>query len=258
MTDYISPMFGDILEEVYSRVVVFKKSGYSSYADLIKRDFGYGKLRSGILWLETEFNEPMRFTGEKLYSYLLSKGFSSSVSSNLVRTFAANQTLVDDLIEQGFSVDDAVYGVDLRSRLNALNLISRSITASYAFGSEFIIYPIIEIPEEIVVPPPPEIIYRSQATFTYSSRKQGTRVELRIWYQSYEPIEEEDLIDKWNEANENAVNLTNEQLLDSMEASPGFEHNHEISRGEIEGSIGTWYGKLIMSRQSKYYEYDVL
>lgn len=265
MVEYISPILGKISEDIYNHVVTFKATGYHSYFNVMKRDFGFGKLRSGILWLETEFNEPREFVGSELNLYLLSKGFSTSVSSSLIKLLASNQTLIEDLVEKGNILNDVVYGLDLSSRLKFLGLETRVVTTSFAFESTFVVYPIMEISlppeeEEIIIP---EVVYRSQATFTYSSRRQGTKVEVRIWYQSYNPIEEGELIDKWNEANENAVNLTNEPLLDSMQPEggdiqPGFELNHEISEGEVEGSIDTWYGKLVINRGAKTYIYDIL
>lgn len=257
MTDYISPVLG--LIEYYKVVNRLP----SEYYDRMKGLFGFGVLRSGVLWCETEFDEVSReFVGLDLNNYLLSKGFSTSESIDLVKIFSVNQSLIDDLVEQGFDVYDVVYGMSLKDRLASLNLTSRTFTKSYVFESIFKVYPIIEAPREIIheelISELPEFIYRSQATFTYSSRKQGTKVELRIWYQDYEPIKEQDLIDKWNSANENSVNLTNEPLLDSMEPNPGFEHNHEVMVSELEGSIGLWYGKLIISRAGKNYVYDVL
>ena len=58
-----------------------------------------------------------------------------------------------------------------------------------------------------------------------------------MWYQSYEQIDEQELIDKWNEANKKVANSSNDHLsvlsyLD--EGDPGFEPNHEVEESDIE------------------------
>lgn len=96
------------------------------------------------------------------------------------------------------------------------------------------------------------IIYRSQATYTYSS-KRGT-IELRIWkYQRGEPIPEAETYDKWNEANDKAVELSNDPVIDSLDPTPGFEHNLIVET--VVGTEGRWYGQLYFGRGKPY---DVL
>lgn len=272
--EYISPLLGTVKEGIYTIVAntsrtplidntQIKLVSYQQYLHIMKSSFRYGTLRSGVLYLETEFDEPEEFIGAELNAFLLSRGASSSEALSLVKIFAANQTLIDDLVEKGFELDDINYGLDLKGRLKALNLVSRILTADTAFESKFTIYPLIVYEEELP-PPPPEYVYRSQGTYTYSTRKQNTRVELRIWYQSNTPLNQlSELMSKWNEANDNAVNLTNERLIDRMlpeggVIQPGFELDHEIDQDEVEGLLNTWYGKLIISRAGKPYEYDVL
>lgn len=93
------------------------------------------------------------------------------------------------------------------------------------------------------------IIYRSQATYTYSSNR-GT-IELRIWkYQKGKEISEQETYQKWNEANDNAVKLSNDPVIDSMDPTPGFEHNIVVET--LVGSIDTWYGELYFGRGTRY------
>jgi len=260
---YISPVIGELSEDSYSAFQTLKLNGFTHFIDSIRSELGYRELRSGILVVEDYF-KGSKVSGSDIYNYLIKFGFSESNSINITRLFSTNNRLIERLVEQGFSVNDVVYGMDLKLRLESLGLKSATTNTSYALGDNFIVHAVLKIEiEEPLPPPPPEYLYRSQATFTYSSRKQGTKIEVRIWYQSYEQIEERELIDKWNEANENAVNLTNEPLLDSLESvggdvNPGFEVNHEIDRDEIEGSIDTWYGKLVITRAGKSYIYDIL
>ncbi len=154
MSDYISPILGVIPEEVYNHVVTFKVYPYITYSNIMRREFGFGRLRSGILWLETEFDEPREFIGAELNAFLINNGFPSSVSSDLVRTFAANQTLIDDIVERGFNVKDVVYGLNLKERLSQLGLTTRAVTTSFAFESIFTIFSVTEVEE--LPPPPPE------------------------------------------------------------------------------------------------------
>ncbi len=260
---YLSPVLGEHSEDFYDEFIAIRSQDYATFIRSMRSVLKYGVLRSGVLVVETEFKD-VKVSGTDVYNYLINFGFSESASVNITRLFSVNNRLIEHLVDEGFDLNDVVYGMDLKARLKSLGLVSATVTKSYALEDVFVVHKLLEVYiEEEIPPPPPEVLYRSQATFTYSTRKQSTKVELRIWYQSYDQIEERELIDKWNEANENAVNLTNEPLLDSLEPvggdiQPGFELNHEIYVSEVEGSIDTWYGKLIISRSGKSYVYDVL
>lgn len=259
---YISPIEGYIDEKVYRTIVTSSLLGHDAYLKAM-RSIKYGELRASVLYVENSYLQPTLISGSELASILSNYRFKRA--TDIVRVFAANYTLVNDLVKRGYSEEYVVYGMNLRKRLKELGLISRTITTSFALESDIRIYPVIEVvpPPVEVVPfiPPVLIIYRSQATFTYSKGKK--KVELRIWYQSYIKIEEQELIDKWNEANENATSLPDSNLgslLDSLEPSPGFELNHEIDESEVERNLSTWYGVLIFTdiKTGKRYEYEVL
>lgn len=262
MTTYISPILGELQEDVFEyfinrKQLVIEKQQMTEFLKDIRESTHFGVLRAGVLLEETK-GKRIEIRGSELESYLNSIGYPRA--TDLTKVFALNQTLIEDLVSQGWDIRDAIYGLDLAGRLDKLGLERRTIEAKYAREMLISIYPTIEVPE-IEVPPPPEIIYRSQATFTYSKGKK--KVELRIWYQSYNTIEESELIDKWNEANKNAVNLPSSDignLLDSLEPAPGFELNHEITIYEIEGSINIWYGVLLFTDKAseKQYNYKVL
>ncbi len=164
MTDYISPILGEIPEDIYSVVantprLPYTREGnvvpYRELLNRIKREYGYGRLRTDILYIETEFDDVREFIGAELNALLLSRGVASTNAVNLVRLFAANQTLIDDLIEKGFSTNEAVYELDLKGRLRELGLTTRILTTSFAFDSVFNVYPVIEKPELVPPPPPP-------------------------------------------------------------------------------------------------------
>lgn len=261
MSEYISPILGVISEDIYNHVTNFKAVGYNGLINAMKRSFGYGVIRTGILYAETEFIQERVINGSDLVDILVDYGFKEDDAVNITRIFSVNNRLVGQLAEKGFSKEDIVYGMGLKERLSSLGLESATVTKSYALEDVFPVYPVIEVPEEIPPPPPPPVVYRSQATFTYSKGKK--KVELRIWYQSYYKIEEPELIDMWNKANERATELPNSELgplLDSLEPSPGFELNHEIDESEVERSVGVWYGVLIFTdiKSGKRYEYEVL
>ena len=157
-TTYISPILGDkkVSEEIYKHITTYKALGFQELLNIMKRDFGYGFLHTGILFLETEFDEPKEFIGTELYTYLTNIGMSSSQSESLIKLFSTNNRLIERLVEQGFSVNDVVYGMDLKSRLKSLNLTSATTQKSYALEDSFIVHQLLEI--EIEEPPPPEEI----------------------------------------------------------------------------------------------------
>ena len=158
MNIYTSPILGDkkVSEEIYKYITTHKDLGFQELLSIMRRDFGYGFLRTGILFLETEFDEPKEFIGTELYTYLINIGMSSSQSESLVKLFSTNNRLIERLVEQGFSVNDVVYGMDLESRLKSLNLKSATTQISYALEDSFIVHQLLEI--EIEEPPPPEEI----------------------------------------------------------------------------------------------------
>lgn len=160
MNMYISPILGEVQEEIYNHTITYKNLGFQNLLNIMRREFGYGFLRTGVMFLETEFDEPREFIGAELNAYLLNKGLSSSQSESLIKLFFTNQSLIDDVVETGFSINDVVYGLDLKGRLNNLGLESRTRTVELSMKSTFTIYPLLEIPEYIPPPPPEEEIWR--------------------------------------------------------------------------------------------------
>lgn len=269
---YISPLIGELSEDLYNEFLSLKSKGYDDFISGMRSEFRYGVLRSGVLLIESQLSGEV--SGDTVCDYLRSFGFDESDSINITRLFSVNNRLTENLMQMGFRESDVSYGMDLKSRLEALGLESSTVTKSYALKDRFKIAGINEIYIKEVIPEeeeeiegvpieliPPKKIYRSQATFTYSKSKK--RVELRIWYQSYDEIDEETLIDKWNEANDNATSLPNSSLgglLESLEPDPGFELNYEIEEDDVVGDKNRWYGVLLFKdiNSGKEYKYDVL
>lgn len=274
MYTYISPLLGEISEDFYDDFISTKIESYSDFIKGMRSKFGYGVLRSGVLVVESEFKDK-KVSGTDVYNYLKGFGFSEDDSVNITRLFSVNNRLTENLVERGFGRSDVDYGMDLKSRLEYLGLESSTVTKSYALKDIFTVNSILriyipeapevteeeEVEEVSIEMLPPKKLYRSQATFTYTKGKK--RVELRIWYQSYDKIDEQTLIDKWNEANDNATSLPSSNLgglLDSLEPDPGFELNYEIEEDDLVGDKDKWYGVLLFKDlvSDREYKYDVL
>lgn len=251
---YISSIIGEISEDEYGSVtepVSFPK---------IREVFGVNRTRPAIILIEKVFEDKI-VSGQQIYELLRRNNFSEYMSVGVMRIFGTNQYVNDALEERGI-LEQMAYSRNFRGRMRLEFEGEFVVNARYARTSSIYVYPIKIIPEEIPPPPPPpEILYRSQATFTYTKGKK--RVEMRIWYQSYERISEDLLNDMWNRAMDNANNLPNSNLgalLDELQEDPGFELNMEIEPDEVEGSLDTWYGKLIFvdKKSGARYEYSVL
>lgn len=253
--EYTSPVIGDIPEELYYAIDLSIDEFLEQYTLIRHRR---AMVIPAILRVEKKLSG-MEIKGSTIYTYLIQYGFSESVSMSALRIFAAHDEVISVLKEIGFDEYSMIYDYTYLSKLKKANFEKISIWKSYALESYINVRP-IRVEEELP-PPPPEYYYRSQATFTYSKGKK--RVEMRVYYQSEEPIEEQTLIDKWNEAMDNANNLPRSNLgplLDRLEEDPGYEPNMEIERDEIIGKLGTWYGKIIFTDKASgsTYPYDVL
>lgn len=249
---YISPIIGEISEEIYADADLPGVRGKISSAILFAEKIHYGIIN-----------------GSALYKNLTDCGFNENISLSVVKLFVANDDVTSVLVSKGDDDDTVSYDYTYLRRLKKAGIKSVTIQRKYALETDVNVRPIrieyIGAPPEIEVIEPiepiEEIFYRSQATFTYTKGKK--RVEIRIWYQSRFPIEEKTLIDKWNEANDNATKLPGANLgglLDELEADPGFELNHEIEESEVYEDIGIWNGKLIFTdnKSGKVYTYKVL
>lgn len=185
MTEYISPVLGKISENVYEyifnkRILVDSKEQMVEFLNSIKRDLGFGVLKTGILWEETQ-GRRIDIRGSELESYFNTIGFPRA--TDIMKVFALNQTLIDDLVSEGVSIKEAIYGLDLAGRLERLNLERRTIETKYAREMLISVYPVAVIPEEL---PPPEICYRTQLAYLYVSKakREGTPeviAEFRVW-----------------------------------------------------------------------------
>jgi hypothetical protein len=250
MSICISPVFGEISEDIYNLLVTLD---YDMLIEEMKKR-GYGRLRTGVLYLESINVEQVVLMGSEIINMLEDYGFNKSDAVDVTRVFSVNGALVNELISRGFKKESVVYGLDFKNRLTQLGLKRRTVTSGYAIREMITVYPML------VVKPKPKMCFRSQATFTYSTGKKT--IEMRVWYQSDIPITELELTDKWNEANENAISLPGnlEPLLDTLEPSPGFELNYTIYESEIVGEKNIWYGLLIFTdrRSGNIYEYKVL
>lgn len=247
---YISPMLGEISEELYDAIDFSLEGFLDEYRRLTKKR---DKINPAMLRAEK-----MLFgirNGRKLYDELVKYGFSSDgVSLEAVKRFAGNDIITDELVARERIESDVLHNLTYRGRLSEAGYESISILKSYALETEINVRPIF-IP-----------VYRSQATFTNSEtgkpHGRRMRVEMRIFKQSSREIPEMETIDAWNEANDNAMGLPDSNLaglLDSLEPNPGFEHNHLIDPAEIEGVIDKWYGVLIFTViGGGNYEYPVL
>ncbi len=187
MTEYISPILGEIPKETFENFITFKslvkdKEQMKRFIDEIKRTTGFGVLRTGVLWMETQ-HKRVDIRGYTLELYLNSIGYPKA--TDLMKLLALNQTLINDIISEGINIKEAVYGFDIAGRLKKLGLAKRIIYASYAREMLITIYPVLEIEEELP-PPPPEICYRTQLAYLYIAKTKKGRTpdviaEFRVW-----------------------------------------------------------------------------
>lgn len=253
---YTSSIIGDIPESLYD---ILDDVSYSELLEWYATVKGRrAQVIPAILRTERSFSGVR--TGQDIYDYLIKYGFSEGVAISAVRLFAAHDEVISVLVEMEYDEESVAYDYTYLRKLKEAGFEAISIRPSYALESNINVRPIKV--EFVAPPPPPEVLYRSQATFTYTKGKK--RVEMRIWYQSYSSITEQTLIDKWNdEAMENANNLPNSNLgglLDELQEDPGFEANMEIERDEVVGELDKWYGKLVFTdkKTAQTYTYDIL
>lgn len=264
MTKYISNLLGEIPDYIVEYIKQNKDKDFVSYFQEMKKYYKYGIARIAISYLDTLFEEPVTLKGYEIQSILIARGLTEEDATAVIKILSSNQRTINRLSEKGLAEQDIIYGLEngYKSRLQLLNIVSITTEKWYAFQQDITIYPLYKIPEyEPEYISIPEIIYRSQGTFTYTKGKK--KIELRIWYQSKLQIQEQELIDKWNEANTNATNLpasNMSNLLDSLEADPGFEINHIIQKSEVERELDNWYGLLIFTdnKTGNKYIYEVL
>lgn len=185
---YISPILGEISEYTYNKFIALKHQDYNTFINSMRSELKYGILRSGVLVIETEFKD-IKVSGAELYNYLTNFGFSDNTSINIVKLFSTNNRLIENLIEQGFNLNDVVYGMDLKARLDALGLESSTVTKSYALENIFIVHQLLEVEIE-EPPPPPEMCYRTQLAYLYTAKRKKSEqtpeivAEFRVWGES--------------------------------------------------------------------------
>lgn len=153
---YLSPILGEHSEYFYDEFIEIKNLDYSTFIGRMRAALKYGVLRSGVLLVETRFKD-VKVSGTDIYNYLFNFGFDENHAVNITRLFSVNNRLTEQLVEQGFKLDDVIYGMDLKARLDALGLESATVTKSYALSDEFIVHQLLEVEiEEPLPPPPPE------------------------------------------------------------------------------------------------------
>lgn len=153
---YISSILGEHSEYFYDKFMqLLSEKDYDYFINNMKDELRYGVLRSGVLAVETQFRDA-KVSGTDIYDYLINFGFDENHAVNITRLFSTNNRLIEHLVEQGFKLEDVVYGMDLKARLDALGLESSTVNKKYALSDEFVVYSFeVEI-EEPVPPPPPE------------------------------------------------------------------------------------------------------
>jgi len=201
---YISPILGEHSEDFYYKFQELKINTFTAFVDGMRSGLGYRELRSAILVVEDYF-KGSKVSGTDIYNYLTKFGFSESNSINVTRLFSTNNRLVERLVDQGFSVNDVVYGMVLKSKLESLGLKSATTNTSYALGDNFVVYPILKIELEEEVPPPPE--YELWRPFQISvlidcttSDPKGRAVRRSIEFRGVFTAERNSIID-WNSYN---------------------------------------------------------
>lgn len=178
---YISPVLGELNDSVYENFVTSKVLVKTKYdLDEFLKIVGFGRLRSGVLWVES-VNKRLDIRGSELEKYLSRVGFDNS--RDIVKLFATNQTLIDDLVSRGISLRHIIYELDLADRLKQLGLKSRSVTHSYAMDMLISVYPVGKVTEEV---PPSEVCYRTQLAYMYVANNKGKGTpeviaEFRVW-----------------------------------------------------------------------------
>lgn len=188
---YKSSLLGEVDDEIVefflkNKQLVKTKEQMKAFIETARKLTGFGVLRTGVLWVETN-GKRSDTVGSGLESYLLGVGFERA--SDIVKLFAVNQTLIEDMVERGYNIKDSVYNYDIKQRLKILGLKSRTIEKSYADELFLSIYPLaIELPE---VPPPPAVCYRTQLAYLYVAKYKRDSTpkvvaEFRVWGVSYE------------------------------------------------------------------------
>jgi len=154
---YLSPVLGEHSEGFYDKFLVIRSlQDYTAFVKNMRSVLRYGVLKSGVLVVETKFKD-VSVSGIDIYNYLVDFGFSERISVNITRLFSVNNRLIERLVDDGFNLNDVVYGMDLKARLDALDLESANVTKSYAFEDVFTVHQLLKVYiEEEIPPPPPE------------------------------------------------------------------------------------------------------
>lgn len=213
---YLSPILGEVKPEIIE-LLRANKHAYNNLINKMKSEENFGITRTGILFIEDYFDEPTKIVGEELRRILTEYGFKNSDAISLVRVLSTNHSLITDILEKGFKLNDIVYGTNLHTRLKILNLEKRLWTASYALEDEFTIYPLLSMEEEL--PPPPEDkCYRTQLAYLYVAQTRRDRTpevvaEFRVWGVS-------DIKGKYEISKFDRVILQTERIMKGMGKKP--------------------------------------
>lgn len=153
MSDYISPIFGLVEEGAYQYINELS-SAYSGekLSDIMRERWGYGVLRTGVVFVESRLKGETEIIGERLVDLLVGFGYTEQHASDITRLFSVNNRLVNDLLEKELEKEKVIYGFYFKGRLRELGLVSASVTLQYALDDVFVIYSLAEV----AVPAPPK------------------------------------------------------------------------------------------------------
>lgn len=203
---YLSPILGERSEEFYDTFMTIRSKSYSDFIKDMRNILNYKLLRTGVLVVETTFND-IEVSGNDIYDYLIKFGFSDTISVNITRLFSTNNRLIERLVDEGYSVNDVVYGMDLKDRLKHLGLVSANTNKSYALKDIFTVHKLLQvhIPEEELVVEPvieKEILQEIWRPFQISvlidcttSDKRGARIRRSVEFRGVFVAEKNSIID---------------------------------------------------------------